>query len=80
MFLLLRTLLIWDELLFRFESLGAMNMMTEISISANALARNLDVPSNRITEILNGKRSTIADGTAQSTETEKNCNLNGFMI
>ena len=55
-------------------------MMTEISISANALARNLDVPSNRITEILNGKRSTIADGTAQSTETEKNCNLNGFMI
>jgi antitoxin HigA-1 len=35
--------------------------MTEISVSANALARDLDVPPNRITEILNGKRSITAD-------------------
>jgi antitoxin HigA-1 len=35
--------------------------MAEIEISANALARDLDVPPNRITEILNGKRSITAD-------------------
>jgi antitoxin HigA-1 len=35
--------------------------MGEIKISANALARDLDVPPNRITEIINGKRSITAD-------------------
>lgn len=35
--------------------------MAEVKISANALARDLDVPPNRITEIINGKRSITAD-------------------
>lgn len=33
----------------------------EMTLSANALARALDVPANRVTEILNGKRSITAD-------------------
>lgn len=32
-----------------------------LSVSANALARALDVPPNRITEILNAKRAVTAD-------------------
>jgi addiction module HigA family antidote len=35
--------------------------METISISANALARDLDVPVNRVTEIVNGKRAITAD-------------------
>lgn len=35
--------------------------MEELDLSANALARMLDVPPNRITEILNGTRSLTAD-------------------
>ena len=35
--------------------------LAELSISANALSRALDVPPNRITEILKGKRSVTAD-------------------
>lgn len=32
-----------------------------LDLSANALARALDVPTNRLTEILNGARGTTAD-------------------
>lgn len=35
--------------------------LAEIGLSANAFARALDVPANRITEILNGKRAVSAD-------------------
>ncbi len=35
--------------------------LIEIELSANAFARALDVPTNRITEILNGKRAISAD-------------------
>ncbi len=35
--------------------------LAELGLSANALARALDVPPNRITEILNGQRSITAD-------------------
>ena len=35
--------------------------LTEIELSASALARALDVPSNRITAILNGQRGITAD-------------------
>ncbi|KAF0250495.1 MAG: plasmid maintenance system antidote protein XRE family [bacterium] len=35
--------------------------LVELSISASALARILHVPTNRITQILNGKRAITAD-------------------
>lgn len=35
--------------------------MAELDISANAFARALGVPTNRITEILNGRRAISAD-------------------
>lgn len=35
--------------------------LAELSISASALARILHVPTNRITQILNGKRAITAD-------------------
>ena len=35
--------------------------MQPYNLSANALARALDVPPNRITEIVNGKRGISAD-------------------
>lgn len=35
--------------------------MKPLGISINALARDLDVPPNRISEIVNGKRSITAD-------------------
>ncbi len=35
--------------------------MNPLGISINALARDLDVPPNRISEIVNGKRSITAD-------------------
>ncbi len=35
--------------------------LDELGLSINALARALDVPTNRITAILNGKRSITAD-------------------
>lgn len=35
--------------------------LAEIGFSANAFARALAVPANRITEILNGKRAVSAD-------------------
>ena len=35
--------------------------MHELDISANAFARALGVPANRVTEILNGRRSISAD-------------------
>jgi len=35
--------------------------MRPLGISINALARDLDVPPNRISEIVNGKRSITAD-------------------
>ncbi len=35
--------------------------MAELALSANALARLLDVPPNRISEILNGRRGISAD-------------------
>ncbi|MBF0370900.1 MAG: HigA family addiction module antidote protein [Magnetococcales bacterium] len=35
--------------------------MTTLSLSANALARDLDVPPNRISEILKGRRAVTAD-------------------
>ncbi len=35
--------------------------LVEIELSANALARALDVPPNRVTEILNGRRAVSAD-------------------
>lgn len=33
----------------------------ELDVSANALSRDLDVPANRITEIIRGKRAITAD-------------------
>ena len=35
--------------------------LNELGMSAAELARQLDVPTNRITEILNGKRAITAD-------------------
>ena len=35
--------------------------LKELNMSAAALARNLKVPTNRITEILNGRRNITAD-------------------
>lgn len=35
--------------------------LTELNMSAAALARRLDVPTNRITAILNGRRAITAD-------------------
>jgi addiction module HigA family antidote len=35
--------------------------LATIGVSANALARDLDVPSNRVTAILAGKRGITAD-------------------
>jgi len=35
--------------------------MKPLGLSANALARDLDVPPNRITEIINGERAITAD-------------------
>lgn len=35
--------------------------LAELGLSANGLARALDVPPNRVTEILNGKRAISAD-------------------
>ena len=35
--------------------------MNPLGISINALARDLDVPPNRISEIVNGKRAITAD-------------------
>ena len=35
--------------------------LKELNMSAAALARNLKVPTNRITEILNGRRAITAD-------------------
>ena len=35
--------------------------MRPFGVSINALARDLDVPSNRISEIVNGKRAITAD-------------------
>lgn len=35
--------------------------LNELNISAGALARKLNVPSNRITEILTGRRAITAD-------------------
>ena len=35
--------------------------LTELGLSAGELARQLDVPVNRITSILNGQRSITAD-------------------
>jgi len=35
--------------------------LNELGMSAAALARNLDVPTNRVTGILNGQRSTTGD-------------------
>ncbi|MEJ7667435.1 MAG: HigA family addiction module antitoxin [Casimicrobiaceae bacterium] len=35
--------------------------MRPLGVSINALARDLDVPSNRISEIVNGKRAITAD-------------------
>ncbi|AUB83480.1 addiction module antidote protein, HigA family [Candidatus Thiodictyon syntrophicum] len=35
--------------------------LDELGLSANALARALDVPPNRVTEVLNGQRSVSAD-------------------
>ncbi len=35
--------------------------LTELAMSANALAKALDVPANRITAILNGQRAITAD-------------------
>lgn len=37
------------------------DVLEELEISANALARALDVPANRITAILNGTRAVTAD-------------------
>lgn len=36
-------------------------VLKELDMSAAALARNLDVPTNRITGILNGQRSITGD-------------------
>ena len=35
--------------------------LTELGISASELARQINVPSNRISQILSGKRSVTAD-------------------
>ncbi len=35
--------------------------LQELGLSANALAKALDVPTNRITSILNGQRGVTAD-------------------
>lgn len=35
--------------------------LAELNLSANAFAKALDVPTNRITAILNGQRSVTAD-------------------
>lgn len=35
--------------------------LAELGVSASALAREIDVPPNRITEILNGERAITAD-------------------
>jgi addiction module HigA family antidote len=35
--------------------------LAALGVSANALARALDVPPNRVTEILNGRRAVTAD-------------------
>lgn len=35
--------------------------LAEIGLSANALAKALDVPANRVTAILNGQRGVTAD-------------------
>lgn len=35
--------------------------LNELKMSAAALARDLDVPTNRITEVLNGKRAVTGD-------------------
>ncbi len=35
--------------------------LTELNMSANAFAKGLDVPANRITAILNGQRAVTAD-------------------
>ena len=35
--------------------------LSALGISASALARELDVPANRVTEILNGERAITAD-------------------
>jgi len=35
--------------------------LAELGLSANAFGRALDVPANRITEILNGRRAISAD-------------------
>ena len=35
--------------------------LKELGISAAALARQIDVPVNRVTEIINGKRAVTAD-------------------
>ena len=35
--------------------------MAELGLSANALARSLDVPANRISEIVGGRRAVSAD-------------------
>lgn len=37
------------------------DVMKPLSLSANALARELHVPPNRITEIVNGQRGITAD-------------------
>ncbi len=36
-------------------------MLDELGMSATALARKLDVPTNRITQIVNGQRAVTAD-------------------
>jgi len=35
--------------------------LQELGVSASALAREIEVPANRITEILNGERAVTAD-------------------
>ena len=40
---------------------GLQDELHELGFSAAQLARNLNVPTNRITGILNGKRGVIAD-------------------
>ena len=35
--------------------------LAELNMSAAELARNLDVPTNRVTQILNGQRSITGD-------------------
>lgn len=37
------------------------DFMLPLGISINALARDIDVPPNRVSEIVNGKRSITAD-------------------